>query len=94
MPFVKGNKLGSLQKGTKKARTQAWDNIVGWLIGDGGHEFKKKLAKLASGEELTKAEREFMDHYKDLIEFHQPKLARTEINGEMKHKFLDIYDET
>jgi hypothetical protein len=81
MPFEKGNKLASLQKGKPKARTQQWDNLVGWLVGDGGVAFKSKIASLSVGTELTKPEKEFLEHYKDLLEYHQPKLSRAELTG-------------
>ena len=81
MPFEKGNKVASTKKGMKYAKTQAWENIVGWLIGDGGEAFKKKIESLSNGAEITKEEKEFLQHYKDLLEYHQPKLARTELTG-------------
>jgi len=83
MPFTKetAKKLGS--KGGKAAkynRTQ-WENVVGWLIGDGGIAFKDKIIELSKGRDLSKPEKEFLQHYKDLLEYHQPKLARTEMTG-------------
>lgn len=69
-------------KGVKarRAKAQAWDNIVGWLVGDGGHKFKDLIADLANGKEIKKEQKEFLDHFKDLLEYHQPKLSRTEQN--------------
>jgi hypothetical protein len=78
MPFEKGNKLATVNKGKSKPKTQAWENIVGWLVGDGGQAFKNKIEALSVGAELTKEEKEFIGHYKDLLEFHQPKLARND----------------
>ena len=79
--FQKGNKLACVQKGKPKAKTQAWNNIVGYLVGDGGMAFKQKIESLSVGAEITKEEKEFLQHYKDLLEYHQPKLARTELTG-------------
>jgi len=81
MPFEKGNKYASVQKGKPKAKTQQWNNLVGWLTGDGGVAFKEKIASLSMGAELTKPEKEFLEHYKDLLEYHQPKLSRAEVTG-------------
>jgi hypothetical protein len=82
MTFQKGNKLATVNKGRPQAKTLAWNNIVGWLVGDGGHRFKEILGTISTGGEVTKEEKEFLGHYKDLLEYHQPKLARTEITGE------------
>jgi len=78
MPFQKGNKLGTKNKGVPKTKEQQWQNIVGWLVGDGGQAFLNKLKRLSIGKELKPPEREFLEHFKDLLEYHQPKLARTE----------------
>lgn len=78
MPFQKGNKLGTKLKGKPKPRVQQWDNIVGWLIGDGGLQFKQGLRELSEGKDIPKPKKEFLQHYKDLLEFHQPKLARND----------------
>lgn len=90
MPFQKGNKLGAMTAGRPKAKTVAWENILGWLVGDGGHQYKKLLAKQASGELLNSSEREFMDRFQDLLEFHQPKLARTEVTGKDGSEFKGV----
>ena len=81
MPFQKGNKLATVQKGKPKAKTQAWKNIVSWLVGSGGIKFKDLIEKLSLGEEISKEEEKFLQHFKDLLEYHQPKLARTEVTG-------------
>lgn len=78
--FEKGNKLATVQKGKPKARTQQWDNIVGWLVGEGGCAYKELIAKLAAGEETKKPQKEFMDRFEGLLEYHQPKLARQEVD--------------
>ncbi len=81
MGFKVGNKLACVQKGEPKARTQQWDNIVGWLLGEGGIAYSALIAQLSRGEELLKPQHEFMDRYEGLIEYHQPKLARAELTG-------------
>jgi len=81
MPFQKGNQEGKKNLGTKYSKTHQWENLVGWLTGDGGVAFREKIANLAVGAELTKPEKEFLEHYKDLLEYHQPKLSRAEVTG-------------
>lgn len=76
MPFEKGNKLASVQKGKPKPKVQAWNNIVGWLVGDGGQAYKASLQDLSNDKEISKPRKEFLQHYENLLEFHQPKLAR------------------
>jgi len=90
MVFVKGNKLGEKSRGVPKAKTEQWNNIVGWLVGDGGSSFKDKIKALSEGKEMTKEEKEFIQHYKDLLEFHQPKLSRVENNGSLNIKIEKI----
>lgn len=83
MPFDKesAKKYGAMGGKAPKAKTHQWENLVGWLTGDGGVAFKNKIASLSVGAELTKPEKEFLEHYKDLLEYHQPKLSRAEVTG-------------
>ena len=84
MPFQKGNKLATVNKGQIKPKTQAWDNIVGWLVGEGGDAYRESLAKLSTDKEISKPRKEFLEHYETLLEFHQPKLARQQIDSTVK----------
>ena len=77
MPFEPGNKLATSQKGNAKPKTEAWNNIVGWLVGDGGQAYKASLEDLSKDKEISKPRKEFLEHYENLLEFHQPKLARS-----------------
>lgn len=76
--------------GKSNAKTAAWNNIVGWLVGDGGHQYKELLAKQSVGEELTKAHEKFMDRFESLLEYHQPKLARSEQTVEITDKRITL----
>jgi len=76
--------------GRSDHKRKAWENIVGWLVGDGGLAFKKKIEELSKGKEISKPEQEFLNHYKDLLEFHQPKLARQEITGKDGEEFKGV----
>ncbi len=86
MPFQKGNQLAKKGHGEHSKRSQ-WNNIVGWLVGNGGEKYKKLLINQSEGVEINKEQKEFMDRYYSLLEFHQPKLARSEskIKGDVKH---------
>jgi len=91
MPFLKGNKEASKQKGKPKAKTEAWNHIVGWLVGDGGIKFKKILQDLSMGVKVSREEKEFLTHFKDLLEFYQPKLSRKTIVGDKESPLsLDV----
>lgn len=78
MPFKKGVVSNPNQKGKPKPKTEQWNNIVGWLVTDGGFSFLAKLKDLSSGQELTRPEMDFIEHYERLLEYHKPKLARHE----------------
>lgn len=81
MPFQQGNKLACVQKGKPKAKTQQWINLVNWLVGDGGKKFKDLIKDLSDGKAIKTEQKEFLQHFKDLLEYHQPKLARQELTG-------------
>ena len=83
MPFdsESARKYGKLGNEAKRTRRTQWENIVGWLAGRGGEAFLQKLENLSVGAEMTREEKEFIGHYKDLLEYHQPKLSRQELGG-------------
>ena len=59
------------------------------VIGDGAlEEYSNKLDKLARGEELSKAELEFMNRFEGWREYKWPKLERKDIKGEIKNELL------
>ena len=88
MTFQKGNKLAC---GTHKQKAQEWENIKMWLVGEGGGSYLEKLHMQAHGEELNEHEREFMNRFESLLEYHAPKLARIEErrSGSIDVKFDD-----
>lgn len=79
--FQPGNQLWQKANEARELKRTAWETIVGYLAGEGGDSFKAKLAELSNKTELTKPEQQFMDYYLQLLEYHQPKLARSEITG-------------
>ena len=87
MGFKKGNTLGKELAGKPKAKTQQWDNIVGWLVGDGGAKYQESLDCLSRDKEISKPRKEFLEHYETLLDFHQPRLARQTSEVDIKGKF-------
>jgi len=86
MPFTKetASQAGKQNKGVPKAKTQAWENIVGWLIGEGGHKYLELLEIESSGEKLIGSQQDFMDRFEKLLEYHQPKLGRMEMSAKVE----------
>lgn len=94
MPFTKESAkiLGKKGGEAPKAKTEAWNNILGWLVGDGGDTYRKCLANQAQGVDLTDAEKEFMDRFEGLLEYHQPKLARNIGTQQIDHTVTFKWD--
>jgi hypothetical protein len=76
--FAKGNP--GKPKGALSAKTRAWDRL-GEFFTDAGAERAKNIMMNAS-------DKEFMQHYSNLIELFKPKLSRAEVEqhntGEQK----------
>ena len=79
--FQKGNRLQPPRE-QKNVKTQEWETIVDWLRKDGGTKFKELILDLANDKDIGRNQREFLEHYKDLLEYHQPRLARIRVIGE------------
>lgn len=74
MPFDKGNKpLSHRQKGSKNKRTIQWEAFSEYCLDGGLEKFQEELNKLDG--------RDFVNAFISLLEFHKPKLARTQITG-------------
>lgn len=82
--FQKGNKLGHLQKGKPKFRTQQWDNFGVKYLSEFTGKYVELMNKLSNGDikGLTPGHLRFMEEFKDLLEYFRPKLARTELTGQ------------
>jgi hypothetical protein len=74
MPKKKGDpKTGGRSVGAKNKKTEQWEVFAAYCM-DGG------LAKLE--EELHKLKgKDFINAFSLLLEYHKPKLARTEVSG-------------
>lgn len=87
--FQNGNRLQPPRQ-QKNVKTQEWETIVDWLRKDGGVKFKELILDLANDKDIGKNQREFLEHYKDLLEYHQPRLARLKIIDENRGGTLPI----
>ncbi len=75
MPFEKGNTHGEGRpKGAKNKKTEQWENFSEWFMTDGMKKFQQEIDKLEG--------REYLKAVQEMIEYFQPKLARTEITGD------------
>lgn len=76
MAFKKGDKrpLGAgMQKGQKTQKTEQWEAISEYMVGDGLQRFSEEI-KLLPGEK-------YIYIYMQLLEYFKPKLARQEVTG-------------
>jgi hypothetical protein len=77
MPFYEGHKLSvgkGRPEGRKNERTLQWEMFVEHCMSQGLEKFKAELNKLEG--------KDYVDAFLKLLEFHQPKLARTIIQGD------------
>jgi hypothetical protein len=75
MPFKKGDKKpksAGRVKGTPNKRTEKWEDFVEYCLNGGLEKFQEELSKL-EGEKYVNA-------FTNLIEYHKPKLARSDVN--------------
>lgn len=86
MPFQKGNQLGKANANQDANKRGQWNNIVGWLVGNGGTKFQEAMTSLANGIDIPKPQKEFIEYYIDLLEFHQPKLGRQSVDLDVDGK--------
>jgi hypothetical protein len=70
--FKKGNKLSKGKPpGTKNKKTTQWETFSEYCIKGGLAKFKSELNKLKG--------KEFVNAYLTLLEFHKPKLSRSQL---------------
>lgn len=74
MPAPKGNKYSpGRPKGSKDKKTEQWKVFSEWFMSEGIERLQIEMASLEA--------KEFITTVKDLMEYFQPKLARTEMTG-------------
>ncbi len=86
MPFEKGHKLATGRPpGAVNKRTEQWEIFAEWFMTEGMERLQKEMAELKPKDYITTC--------KDLMEYFQPKLARSEIKATVETKptviFLD-----
>ena len=75
MPFKKGHKLGKGRvTGVPNKRTAQWQVFTEHCLSGGLERFQSELDKLEK--------KDYVNAFLTLLEFHKPKLARTEITGD------------
>jgi hypothetical protein len=72
--FTKGNKIATGRpKGVMNKRTSQWETFSEYLLNGGLVRFQEELDKLKG--------KDYTNTVIALLEYHKPKLARTEITG-------------
>lgn len=89
MPFKKGDKKpinSGIKKGTKRFKTVQWELFSEWFMSKGMDRLQEEMNKLEG--------KDFIMTCKDLMEYFQPKLARTENNVNVQAEFslLQVHD--
>ena len=87
MPAIKGHKkTGGRQKGTPNKRTEQWATFTSFCLEGGLERFEIEIKKLKG--------KQYVDAFLSLLEFHKPKLARTEMTHEgLKEMVIKIIRE-
>lgn len=73
MAAPKGNKFAGSRKGIKNKKTEQWEAFAAYCMNGGLVKLEQELNKL-EGKDYAMA-------FTNLMEFHKPKLARTELTG-------------
>ena len=76
-----GKKGGKIAVERRKEKQRKLEAHLLWLAEGGDEKFHDKMVALSDGADLTKPEKEFIGHFKDLMEYHTPKLSRGEFGG-------------
>ena len=70
--FEKGH-AGGLRKGVKNKRTEQWETFADYCLNGGLERFERELNTLEG--------KDYVNSFLSLLEFHKPKLARTEVKN-------------
>lgn len=83
MAAPKGNKFSNGRpKGCKNKKTEQWELFSSWMMTAGLERFQEEMAKLEG--------KDFIVTVKDMMEYFQPKLARTEVTGKDGAEFKGV----
>ncbi len=72
MAFKKGNKLAGNRKGVPNKKTEQWEVFAEYCLNGGLEKFQKEMDTLKG--------KQFTDALTAILEFHKPKLARSDVN--------------
>lgn len=81
MAFKKGNDLWKKGVAARTEKKEKIDAFLATVAGGGMDHYARVMDKLAEGEELTKAEAQYLDRMDGWREYVRPKLARKEVTG-------------
>lgn len=81
MPFAKGNKLWQKGLEVREEKSRKIDSLMMTLTNGGIDRYAEIMDKLADGDDITKAERDYLDRIDSWREYVLPKLARKELTG-------------
>jgi len=90
MPFQPGNTLWEAGSEAYQENKRITERLFLNLAGPLGKKFEDLLTKLSAGKVISPPQKEFMSHWKDLIEFWRPKLARNENVNENKTLLIQM----
>ncbi len=81
MPAKKGHKkIGGRKQGTPNKKTEQWEAFAEYCLNGGLEKFQKEMNKLKG--------KDYVYAFTNLLEFHKPKLARTEIDNSGKLEII------
>jgi hypothetical protein len=78
MVFKKGDSETARKGGLQRVANERTgvDKLLFFLKEGGSERVEMIYEKMLNGDEVTAGEAEFLKHYKDLMEYHTPKLSR------------------
>lgn len=80
MPFEKGNKASNGRpKGAKSKKTLILEGFIHSILEGGAEKFHNEVMKLKG--------KDFINAYKDLLEYGMPKLARKEVTTNIETNY-------
>lgn len=88
MTFQKGNTLGRLGAIQREENRRKTLDILYWLGGEGARTYNKLLQEQSKGVRLSNEQKEFMDRYERLLEYHTPKLQRSIVSGDKENPLI------
>lgn len=74
--MAKGKKTGGRTKNSKNKRTEQWENFAAYCFNGGLKKYQEEMDKLTG--------KDYVTAFNNTLEFHAPKLARTETTVEEK----------